>query len=154
MFQPQSARYLSFSPDDPEENEKIWRTTKAAHEADPIRIGATTSLDVSYSFADSAAIIAMDYPELEIISWEFVTPLGVVVRCSLHGWKDLRNCYSDPVDLMGHYAILSSSCSLNMQTEHSPPNHTRIRAVSQSSYSLPKTSCLTGLKAKMSEQNT
>ena len=104
------ARYLSFSPDDSEENDKIWQVTKAAHEADPIRIGATTSLDVSYSFADSSAIIAMDYPELEIISWESVTPLGVVVRCNLHNWKDLRNCYSDPVDLMGHYAVLSSSC--------------------------------------------
>ena len=104
------ARYLSFSADAPEENHKIWRATKAAHESEPIRIGATTCLDGSYSFADSSAIIAMDYPELEIISWESVTPLGVVVRCNLHNWKDLRNHYSDPVDLMGHYAVLSSSC--------------------------------------------
>ena len=104
------ARYLSFSADAPEENHKIWRATKAAHESEPIRIGATTCLDGSYYFADSSAIIAMDYPELEINSWESVTPLGVVVRCSLHGWKDLRNRYSDPVDLIGHYAVLSSSC--------------------------------------------
>ena len=104
------ARYMSFSADDPEENIKIWRTTKAAHESEPIRIDAVTSLDGSYYFADSSAIIAMDYPELEINSWESVTPLGVVVRCNIHGWKDERNRYSDPVDLMGHYAVISSSC--------------------------------------------
>ena len=104
------ARYLSFSADAPEENHKIWRATKAAHESEPIRIGATTCLDGSYYFADSSAIIAMDYPELEILSWESVSPLGVVVRCNVHGWKDVRNRYSDPVDLTGHYAVISSSC--------------------------------------------
>ena len=94
------SRYVAYDPERPEEIEKIWKALKASHEEQPVTLLMGVPLDEWEAYTDTEAFLSETYPELEIRSWEAVTPIGVIVRC------DVKNWAKGSVNLEDHYAVL------------------------------------------------